>query len=99
MISKLSIVVLVWLVLAAPAAAASSAAAAYKAVTPLDYTRKILDQARTIVAGNQIKRSRAYPPCSASFSIRMRWAASRSGNIGRALRRHSKGSSCPCSVS
>lgn len=53
MISKLSIVVLVWLVLAAPAAAASSAAAAYKAVTPLDYTRKMLDQARTIVAGNQ----------------------------------------------
>lgn len=53
MIPKLSIVVLVWLVLAAPAAAASSAAAAYKAVTPLDYTCKILDQARTIVAGNQ----------------------------------------------
>jgi phospholipid transport system substrate-binding protein len=53
MSARLPIVVLVWLVLAAPARAVTSAAAADKAVSPLDYTRTILDQARTIVAGNQ----------------------------------------------
>jgi ABC-type transporter MlaC component len=53
MIARLPIVVLVWLVLAGPARAVTSAAAADKAVRPLDYTRTILEQARTIVAGNQ----------------------------------------------
>jgi phospholipid transport system substrate-binding protein len=38
-----SIALLVWLLLIAPA----------RAATPLDYTRTILEQARTIVAGNQ----------------------------------------------
>jgi ABC-type transporter MlaC component len=52
MIARLPIVVLVWLLLAAPARAVTSAAAD-KAVSPLDYTRTILEQARTIVAGNQ----------------------------------------------
>jgi phospholipid transport system substrate-binding protein len=51
MSARLPIVVLVWLVLAAPARAVTSAAD--KVVSPLDYTRTILDQARTIVAGNQ----------------------------------------------
>jgi phospholipid transport system substrate-binding protein len=55
----LVIVVLVWLALAAPAKAANAAAAsaatsaAANPVSPLDYTRTILDQARTIVAGDQ----------------------------------------------
>jgi phospholipid transport system substrate-binding protein len=40
---RLPIILLVWLLLVAPA----------KATTPLDYTRTILEQARTIVAGNQ----------------------------------------------
>jgi hypothetical protein len=39
----LSVVLVVWLLLVAPARAAS----------PLDYTRTILEQARTIVAGSQ----------------------------------------------
>jgi phospholipid transport system substrate-binding protein len=51
MIRRLPIVVLLWLVLSAPGMAAAPAAA--NAVTPLDYTRTILDQARTIVAGSQ----------------------------------------------
>ena len=51
MITRLPIVVLVWLVLSAPGMAAAPAAA--NAVSPLDYTRTILDQARTIVAGSQ----------------------------------------------
>ena len=40
---RLSILLMVWLLLAAPV----------KAATPLDYTRMILEQARTLVAGNQ----------------------------------------------
>jgi len=40
---KVPIILLRWLLLAAPA----------KAAAPLDYTRGILEQARTIVAGNQ----------------------------------------------
>ncbi len=40
---RLPIILVVWLLLVAPA----------KAATPLDYTRTILEQARTIVAGNQ----------------------------------------------
>jgi phospholipid transport system substrate-binding protein len=51
MIARLSIVVLVGLVVATPVRAATPSAA--NAVSPLDYTRKILEQARTIVAGNQ----------------------------------------------
>jgi phospholipid transport system substrate-binding protein len=43
MIRRLSGVLAVWLLLVAPA----------QASTPLDYTRTILDQARTIVASNQ----------------------------------------------
>jgi ABC-type transporter MlaC component len=43
MIRRLLIVLVAWLLLVAPA----------KAATPLDYTRTILEQARTIVAGNQ----------------------------------------------
>jgi phospholipid transport system substrate-binding protein len=43
MMRSLPIVLVVWLLLVAPA----------KAATPLDYTRTILEQARTIVAGNQ----------------------------------------------
>src|ERR1700756_3459021 len=43
MIARFPLILLVWLMLAAPA----------KAVTPLDYTRGILDQARTIVGGTQ----------------------------------------------
>ena len=49
--ARLPIIVLVWLVLTAPGRAATPAAA--NAVGPLDYTRTILDQARTIVAGTQ----------------------------------------------
>ena len=49
--ARLPVVVLVWLVLTAPVRAATPAAA--NAVSPLDYTRTILDQARTIVAGSQ----------------------------------------------
>jgi phospholipid transport system substrate-binding protein len=45
------IVVMVWLVLNASGRAATPTAAS--AVGPLDYTRTILDQARTIVAGSQ----------------------------------------------
>ena len=40
---RLSVVLMIWLLLAVPANAA----------TPLDYTRTILEQARTLVAGNQ----------------------------------------------
>jgi phospholipid transport system substrate-binding protein len=43
MIARFPTILVVWLILAAPA----------NAVTPLDYTRTILEQARTIVAGNQ----------------------------------------------
>jgi ABC-type transporter MlaC component len=43
MIARFPIMLVVWLALAATA----------NAVTPLDYTRTILEQARTIVAGNQ----------------------------------------------
>jgi phospholipid transport system substrate-binding protein len=43
MIRRLPMVVAVWLLLVASA----------QASTPLDYTRTVLDQARTIVAGNQ----------------------------------------------
>jgi phospholipid transport system substrate-binding protein len=43
MMTRFPIILVVWLALAAPA----------QAVTPLDYTRTILEQARTIVAGNQ----------------------------------------------
>jgi phospholipid transport system substrate-binding protein len=43
MIARFPLILLVWLMLAAPA----------KAVTPLDYTRGILEQARTIVSGTQ----------------------------------------------
>jgi phospholipid transport system substrate-binding protein len=53
LIARLPIVALVWLVLAAPASAANSAAVAHKVQSPLDYTRTILEQARTTVAGNQ----------------------------------------------
>jgi phospholipid transport system substrate-binding protein len=53
MASRLPIVFLVWLLLAAPARAITSATGTDKAVRPLDYTRAILEQARTIVAGNQ----------------------------------------------
>jgi phospholipid transport system substrate-binding protein len=57
--ARLGIVVLVWLALVAPAKAAGAAAAsaattaAANTVSPLDYTRTVLDQARTIVAGQQ----------------------------------------------
>jgi phospholipid transport system substrate-binding protein len=43
MMRSLPIILVVWFLLVAPA----------KAATPLDYTRTILEQARTIVAGNQ----------------------------------------------
>jgi hypothetical protein len=46
-----------------------------------------------------IKRLRPYQPCSVNFSIPMRWAARRSGNIGRVSRQHGKSISCPCSAS
>jgi len=49
--ARLPIVVMVWLVLNASGRAATLTAAS--AVGPLDYTRTILDQARTIVAGSQ----------------------------------------------
>jgi phospholipid transport system substrate-binding protein len=49
--ARLPIVVMVWLVLNASGRAATPTAAS--AVGPLDYTRTILDQARTIVAGSQ----------------------------------------------
>jgi phospholipid transport system substrate-binding protein len=55
----LIIVLLVWLALAGPAKAASTSSAAAAtpagatAVSPLDYTRTIMDQARAIVGGNQ----------------------------------------------
>lgn len=49
--ARLPIVVMVWLVLSASGRAATPTAA--NAVGPLDYTRTILDQARTIVAGSQ----------------------------------------------
>jgi phospholipid transport system substrate-binding protein len=49
--ARLPIVALVWLVLTALAMDAAPGAA--NAVAPLDYTRTILEQARTIVAGNQ----------------------------------------------
>ena len=49
--ARLPIVVMVWLVLNASGRAATPTAA--NAVGPLDYTRTILDQARTIVAGSQ----------------------------------------------
>jgi phospholipid transport system substrate-binding protein len=49
--ARLPIVVMVWLVLNASGRAATPRAAS--AVGPLDYTRTILDQARTIVAGSQ----------------------------------------------
>lgn len=49
--ARLPTVVLVWLVLSSPGMAATPAAA--NTVSPLDYTRTILDQARTIVGGNQ----------------------------------------------
>jgi phospholipid transport system substrate-binding protein len=48
--ARLPVVVLAWLVIAAPGKAA---APAVNAVSPLDYTRTILDQARVIVAGSQ----------------------------------------------
>jgi phospholipid transport system substrate-binding protein len=57
--ARLVTVVLVWLALAAPLRAVSTAAASTaspagaNSVSPLDYTRTILNQARTIVAGNQ----------------------------------------------
>jgi ABC-type transporter MlaC component len=49
--ARLPIVVMIWLVLNASGRAATPTAAS--AVGPLDYTRTILDQARTIVAGSQ----------------------------------------------
>jgi phospholipid transport system substrate-binding protein len=51
MMAKLLIVVVVGLVLAASVKAASPTPA--NTVSPLDYTRSILEQARAIVAGNQ----------------------------------------------
>jgi phospholipid transport system substrate-binding protein len=51
MIARLTTVVVVCLVLAASVKALT--AAPVNAVSPLDYTRAILEQARTIVAGNQ----------------------------------------------
>ena len=55
--ARLTMVVLVWLVLATPPSTVISAAA--NAVSPLDYTRTILDQARSIVAGNQTHDQKA----------------------------------------
>jgi ABC-type transporter MlaC component len=43
MIRRLPIILMIWLLLTAPA----------KAITPIDYTRTILQQARSIVASNQ----------------------------------------------
>ena len=43
MIRRLPVIAAVWLLLDVPT----------KAATPLDYTRTILEQVRTIVAGNQ----------------------------------------------
>ena len=51
MTARLTIILVVWLALASTANAVTPASA--NAVSPLDYTRTILEQARTIVAGNQ----------------------------------------------
>jgi phospholipid transport system substrate-binding protein len=51
MIPKLPIILVVGLLLAAPAKALTPAPA--KGVSPLDYTRTVLEQAHAIVAGNQ----------------------------------------------
>jgi phospholipid transport system substrate-binding protein len=51
MIARVPAILLLGLVLVAPTRAATPTSA--NAVSPLDYTRTILEQARTIVAGNQ----------------------------------------------
>jgi hypothetical protein len=101
MSARLPIVVLVWLVLAAPARALTSAAAADKAVSPLDYTRTILEQARTIVAGNQTqdRKAAALSGLFGEFLDSDAMGREALGQHWSTSRRHSKSSSCPCSAS
>jgi hypothetical protein len=79
------------LVLVAPAAAS----------TPLDYTRTVLQRARTIVAGNETHNEKlaALSALFGKFLDSDAMAAKRSGRIGRASHPTSRKSSLPSSAS